>query len=241
VDDAAQQAARRASWPNAEARMEHGVTILRVGGVRDWCIVNEGVSSMNRSRLVSLAVLCVGLMTGATAMAASDYYIKLGGVEGESTGRAQTSSGEVMSWSWGTSNASSAASGSGAGAGKVSMSDLSATAPAPAPRDAASGMATGKRQHKPVAMDSGGTTGTATGATAAPSGEVRSVSVVVAEPGNAMSQQLDRACASGKHFDKVELSLRGQVTEMHDVVVSSCSVAGKERKYEFRGHVTLLK
>ena len=202
---------------------------------------------MNSSRLVSLAVLCGGLMAGTTAMAASDYYLKLGGVQGESTERAQASSGEVLSWSWGASNASSAVAGSGGGAGKASMSDLSATAPATAPRDAASGQATGKRQHKPVAMDSGGTTGTtatATGvatATAAPTSEVRSVSVVVAEPGNATSQQLDRACANGKHFDKVELSMRGQVTEMQDVVVSSCSVAGKERRYELKGHVTLIK
>lgn len=193
---------------------------------------------MNSSRLVSLAVLCGGLMAGTTAMAASDYYLKLGGVQGESTERAQASSGEVLSWSWGASNASSAVAGSGGGAGKVSMSDLSATASATAPRDAASGQATGKRQHKPVAMDSGGTTGTTT---AAPSGEVRSVNVVVAEPGNATSQQLDRACASGKHFDKVELSMRGQVTELNDVVVSSCSVAGKERRYELKGHVTLIK
>jgi type VI protein secretion system component Hcp len=213
--------------------------------MRDWRIFNEGVSSMNGSRLVSLAVLCGGLMAGTTAMAASDYYLKLGGIQGESTERVQASSGEVLSWSWGASNASSAVAGSGAGAGKASMSDLSATAPAAPPRDAASGMATGKRQHKPVAMDSGGTTGTATDvtgiATAAPSGEVRSVSVVVAEPGNATSQQLDRACASGKHFDKVELSMRGQVTELQDVVVSSCSVAGKERRYELKGHVTLIK
>jgi type VI protein secretion system component Hcp len=63
----------------------------------------------------------------------------------------------------------------------------------------------------------------------------------VAGPGNATSQQLDRACASGKHFDKVELSMRGQVTELNDVVVSSCSVAGKERRYELKGHVTLIK
>ena len=206
--------------------------------MRDSPIVNEGVSSMNSSRLVSMAVLCGGLMAGTTAMAASDYYLKLGGVQGESTERAQASSGEVLSWSWGASNASSAVAGSGGGAGKVSMSDLSATASATAPRDAASGQATGKRQHKPVAMDSGGTTGTAT---AAPSGEVRSVNVVVADPGNATSQQLDRACASGKHFDKVELSMRGQVTELNDVVVSSCSVAGKERRYELKGHVTLIK
>ena len=238
-----QQAVRGTSRTVTEAHSEHDVTNFLAGRMRDWRIVNEGVASMNSSRLVSLVVLCGGLMAGTTAMAASDYYIKLGGVEGESTGRAQASSGEVMSWSWGTSNASSAAAGTGAGAGKVSMSDLSATAPAAAPRDAASGMATGKRQHKPVAMDSGGASGTATGATAtaAPSGEVRSVSVVVAEPGNATSQQLDRACASGKHFDKVELSMRGQVTELQDVAVSSCSVAGKERKYELRGHVTLIK
>lgn len=203
---------------------------------------------MNTSRLVSLAVLCGGLVAGTAAVAASDYYIKLGGVQGESTERAQAgSSMEVQSWSWGASNPSAARAGAGGGAGKASMSDLSATESVKSPRDAASGQATGKRQHKPVAMDSGGTTGTtavsadATVATVAPAGGVRSASVVMVGPANATSQQLDRACASGKHFDKVELVHRGQATEMHDVVVSSCAVAGNERRYEFRGHVTLMK
>jgi len=46
---------------------------------------------------------------------------------------------DIMSWSWGASNPSP----------RVSFSDLNAVK---APRDAASGQATGKRQHKPITI-----------------------------------------------------------------------------------------
>ena len=190
-----------------------------------------------------MAAMCGWLMAGAPAMAASDYYLKIDGVDGESSARAATGSTDVLSWSWGTSNAGMAGAGTGgAGAGKVQVQDLSATdaAAVTSPRDAASGQASGKRTHKPVAVADGGTTGaTASGAVAAPT--MATAMVVVPGPGNATSRKLDAACANGTHFPKAELGRAGERYAMTDVVVSSCTVAGNERRYELKGHVTLIK
>jgi type VI secretion system secreted protein Hcp len=56
---------------------------------------------------------------------ATDYFLKLEGIEGESQGRP----GEIdlLSWSWGVSQSGTFQTGSGGGAGKSSPSDLSAT------------------------------------------------------------------------------------------------------------------
>jgi hypothetical protein len=126
---------------------------------------------------------------------------------------------------------------SGMATGKVSMQDMHVTSTdAVVPRDAASGMATGKRQHKPMmAMDDSST------AAAAADSSVRSVSVTIPGPGNATSQYLDRACASGEHIKEATLGGGGQKFQMNDVVVTACTAAGSDRKYEMRGHVTLMK
>jgi hypothetical protein len=132
------------------------------------------------------------------------------------------------------------AAGSGGGAGKASMSDLSVTR-AVSPRDAASGLPTGKRMHKPMAA-SGSVSGGSTGSSAQPAAsELQSVSVVLPAAESATTQALDRACASGKHIAKAELGRQGQVYALNDVVVSSCTASSSERRYEFRGHVTLMK
>jgi len=58
-------------------------------------------------------------------MAAVDYFLKLDGVEGESTDSKHKNEIEVESWSWGEVNAgSSHEAGAGSGAGKVSMQDF---------------------------------------------------------------------------------------------------------------------
>lgn len=64
------------------------------------------------------------------AFAAFDYFLKIDGVEGESTDDKHRGHIEIESWSWGVSNAGSTASGGGGGAGKVSFSDIHFTAPA---------------------------------------------------------------------------------------------------------------
>ncbi|HLF32144.1 MAG TPA: type VI secretion system tube protein Hcp, partial [Xanthomonadales bacterium] len=70
------------------------------------------------SGVLGLALACA-LLGPASASAAG--YIKISGVEGESTDKGHKDEIDILSWSWGESQ-----------------------------RDAASGMATGKRQHKPL-------------------------------------------------------------------------------------------
>ena len=60
---------------------------------------------------------------------ASDFYLKLDGVEGESQKEGHTKEIELSSWSWGGSNTGSFAAGSGGGTGKFNSNDLSLSAP----------------------------------------------------------------------------------------------------------------
>lgn len=62
----------------------------------------------------------------ATQAAAVDYFLKLDGIDGESTDRAHKGELDVLSFSWGVSNQGSS-TGGGGGAGKVSVHDISIT------------------------------------------------------------------------------------------------------------------
>ena len=55
---------------------------------------------------------------------AVDYFLKLKGIEGESTDEKHKNEIDVQSWSWGETQSGSAASGGGSGAGKVAMQDF---------------------------------------------------------------------------------------------------------------------
>src|SRR5215211_4916751 len=59
---------------------------------------------------------------------AVQYFLKLQGVEGESTDARHWGEIEVEVWSWGETNSGGSAGGSGGGAGRVTMSDLRFTA-----------------------------------------------------------------------------------------------------------------
>jgi type VI secretion system secreted protein Hcp len=59
---------------------------------------------------------------------AVQYFLKLQGVEGESTDARHRSEIEVEAWSWGETNSGGSAGGGGGGAGRVTMSDLRFTA-----------------------------------------------------------------------------------------------------------------
>ena len=59
---------------------------------------------------------------------ASDYFLKIEGIDGESNDLAHQKWIELQSWSWGESNAGSSLGGGGAGAGKVSFQDFHFTA-----------------------------------------------------------------------------------------------------------------
>ena len=68
-------------------------------------------------------------LLAATAEAANvDYFLKLDGIDGESTDDRHKGEIEVLSWSWGATNAGAGATGGGGGAGKVSMQDFHFTA-----------------------------------------------------------------------------------------------------------------
>jgi type VI secretion system secreted protein Hcp len=56
--------------------------------------------------------------------AAVDYFLKIDGVEGESTDDRHKGEIEILSFSWGESNMGTKVRGCGAGAGKVSMQDF---------------------------------------------------------------------------------------------------------------------
>ena len=57
-------------------------------------------------------------------MAAVDYFLKIDGIDGESTDDKHRGEIDIESFSWGETNSGSAAHGSGGGAGKASMQDF---------------------------------------------------------------------------------------------------------------------
>lgn len=57
-------------------------------------------------------------------MAHVDYFLKIEGVDGESTDASHKTEIEIESWSFGGSNAGSFSSGGGGGSGKVAMQDF---------------------------------------------------------------------------------------------------------------------
>lgn len=86
------------------------------------------VPSPSRRAIVLLAlVMALVIVPAASALAASDYFLKIDDIEGESTDTAHAGQIDVESWSWGETNAGSHAGGGGGGAGKVNFSDLSFT------------------------------------------------------------------------------------------------------------------
>jgi type VI secretion system secreted protein Hcp len=57
-------------------------------------------------------------------MAAVDYFLKIDGIDGESTDDKHKNEIDVQSWSWGENNSGTHAGGGGGGAGKVVMQDF---------------------------------------------------------------------------------------------------------------------
>jgi type VI secretion system secreted protein Hcp len=57
-------------------------------------------------------------------MAHVDYFLKIDGIDGESTDSKHKGEIELESWSWGATNAGTHMSGGGGGAGKVAMQDF---------------------------------------------------------------------------------------------------------------------
>jgi type VI secretion system secreted protein Hcp len=57
-------------------------------------------------------------------MARPDYYLKIDGIDGESTKKGVENWIELLDWSWSETNSGSMAQGGGGGTGRVSMSDF---------------------------------------------------------------------------------------------------------------------
>lgn len=57
-------------------------------------------------------------------MAAVDYFLKIEGIDGESTDHKHKNEIDLQSWSWGASNSGSGHAGGGHGSGKVVMQDF---------------------------------------------------------------------------------------------------------------------
>lgn len=146
-----------------------------------------------RKTVLSTVVISGVLLAATASLAASDYYIKFDGVDGESKSRARAETIEMQSWSFGASQAG-------------------------VPPDAA-----GARVATPAA------------------GEIRTVTFALPEPGHESTEQLARLCASGKPIKSAVLNGPDGRYQMKDVVVSSCAANGNERRYELKGHVTLMK
>jgi type VI secretion system secreted protein Hcp len=60
---------------------------------------------------------------------ATDFFLKLDGIPGESKDSKHPAEIQLESWSWGESNAGTFAAGGGGGAGKVNMQDFHFTMP----------------------------------------------------------------------------------------------------------------
>lgn len=77
---------------------------------------------MKRSLFIILLALGVG--TGSIHAAHVDFYLKLDGIDGESSADGHKGQIEILSFSFGVDQQGSSASGGGAGAGKPTLSDF---------------------------------------------------------------------------------------------------------------------
>jgi type VI protein secretion system component Hcp len=193
---------------------------------------------MNTLRSTLACTALVAALSSAP-LAAADVYLKIDGIEGESATASRSAPVEISSFSFGASNAGEAQPDSRKGGGKVSLSDFSMLKPASrvvTPREPQSGLPTGQRMHKPMTAAP-----VASGDASSSAADVQTVTVVLPATESDTSRALDRACASGTHIKNAELRNSAQQLSLSDVVVSSCAASSSERRYEFRGHVTLMK
>ena len=157
------------------------------------------------ARLCGLALLAATLPSIASAAPA---YLKLGDIKGETA-----ESIEVESWSWGASKAAAPnqnSSRSNHTRAAEGTGEASSTAPVTA-REAGSGLATGKRQYKPIHFGS-------------PPPQDGTVTVLTArEAGSGMATGKTRPkCTQGTHIPTVKLEARSVAVVLTDVTVIEC-------------------
>lgn len=157
-----------------------------------------------KCRALSTLIAIGSIFAASAAFAASDYFLKIEGIEGEASATI-----DVLSWSWGASNAVAS------------------------PRDAASGLATGRRDSGPRVTASQNTQSLRGRATYSDLSLTRNSDIsalgTLAEV-RGFGLTLDKAspilaklCAQGTHFPKATLSARADQWTLENAVVSGCT------------------
>jgi hypothetical protein len=181
--------------------------------------------------------IAVVSLCATPALAATDYYMKLGDVKGESKDHKQTI--EVLSWSWGLSQGGSAGSTKGGATARAAAPTASVETAVVAPRDAASGQASGKR----TAVAAGDLDGDGRADVAAAEPQLDAVNEVTLKirESPTLPSRARQGCAAGTHFGTVNLGGKGKQYRMQDAVVTACEIQDGVRTMKVKGHVTLLK
>ncbi|HBA86968.1 MAG TPA: type VI secretion system tube protein Hcp [Geobacter sp.] len=80
-------------------------------------------------KFVETATIIAALSLTLTgyAFAATDMFLKVDGIKGESVDSKHKDEIEILAWSWGASNSGNAHMGGGGGSGKVNVQDISIT------------------------------------------------------------------------------------------------------------------
>jgi hypothetical protein len=186
---------------------------------------------MNALRFSTVAAVSSLVLVAGTALAASDYFLQIGGAKGD----AAAAPVAVESFSWGVHKSGAGATGAAKmGSGKANFQDLSMTSAQP--RDVSTGAATG-RSAAPAAA-----AGADASADATPRvGDVADFTVVTRESPSKGTDAVGRDCVKGQHFPSAVLTGQGKRVELTDVEVTSCAAAAGTRTTGYRGHVTLMK
>ena len=180
-----------------------------------------------------VAVLCG---SATVASAASDYFLQIKGVEGESATSDSGPALDVSAFSWGTSNAGPSSSAAG-----TAVRESPTRAGVKPPRDAPSGLPTGKRSPPPAAT--GGIASSADAVSEPVPGAGNLLTVVVPVPAGAEAEaRMAKMCATGTHIKEAVLRSSAVSYEIRDLVVVACAVQGQQRSITYKtGHVTLMK
>jgi hypothetical protein len=187
---------------------------------------------MNAFRFAAVAAVSSLVLVAGTALAASDYFLQIGGAKGD----AAAAPVSVESFSWGMHQSGAGATGSAKkGAGRANIQDLSMTS-VQSPRDVSTGMATG-RSAAPAAAAGADASVDATPRV----GDVADFTVVTRESPSKGLDAAARDCVKGTHFPSAVLTGQGKRVELTDVEVTSCTSADGTRTTGYRGHVTLMK
>lgn len=201
--------------------------------------------------------LCAAATIGfaTPALAASDYYLVIDGVDGEASVAI-----EVQSWSWGATNLGAA---SGTNLGSSGQDGVARETPSSRPTVTASQNTQSLREaptRRVTKLTASQNSQSLRESSAAPDldgdgradlsaleqlVEVSGFTLALA-PGSPAARQL---CSGGKHIAKAHLVGRQGVIDFEDLAIGSCSEAGAGavalkvtgKTKEFKGHVTLLK